>query len=170
MHRGARADLQEGVVASAAFEAVGEAESGDERVVALGVGLRGVVEYIGIDFRFDVERAGACVLQRDGHALLHQQVGLEARVLVNLVDHTVDGHVGALGPVSGVGAVGQQVEQRHGITGVALDHHLHAAVGHELVHGAVLEHLGQRQRERVVARAGDVDDFDRGQLARQGCR
>ncbi|MNT92219.1 hypothetical protein D3C72_2334660 [compost metagenome] len=50
-------------------------------------------------------------LQRDRHALLHQQVGLEARVLIHLVDHAIDGHVGALGPVARVGAVGQQVEQ-----------------------------------------------------------
>ncbi|MNX86315.1 hypothetical protein D3C86_1181910 [compost metagenome] len=88
-------------------------------------------------------------------------------MLVHLVDHTAHRDAGLLDPVAGVGAVGQHVGQRHRITGVALDHHLHAAVGHELVLGTVVHHVGQRQLERVVARAGEVDDFNRADLARE---
>ncbi|MNL06368.1 hypothetical protein D3C87_1270010 [compost metagenome] len=167
VHRVARAHLREGVVAGTAFEAVGEAESGDERVVAVGVDLRGVVEHMDLGLGTDVERAGACVLQRDRHALLHEQFGVEARVLVHLIDHAIHRDVGLLDPVARVGAVGQHVGQRHLVAGIALDHHLHAAVGHELVDGAVVHHVGQRQLERVVARAGEVDDFNRADFARE---
>ncbi|MNV17103.1 hypothetical protein D3C71_1078850 [compost metagenome] len=42
-----RAHLQEGVVACTAFEAVGEAEPGDDLVVSFGVALRRVIEHVG---------------------------------------------------------------------------------------------------------------------------
>ncbi|MNY26537.1 hypothetical protein D3C86_1603930 [compost metagenome] len=44
MHRVARAHLREGVVAGAAFDAVGDAESGDERLVAFDVDLGRAVD------------------------------------------------------------------------------------------------------------------------------
>ncbi|MNL70545.1 hypothetical protein D3C87_1955630 [compost metagenome] len=76
MHHVARADVGEGVVAGTAFEAVGEAEPGDERVVALGPGLRRVIERTVRD-EVEAERLERDVAELDGHALLHQQLGGE---------------------------------------------------------------------------------------------
>ncbi|MNT52882.1 hypothetical protein D3C72_1899330 [compost metagenome] len=68
MHHIARADIDEGVVAGAAFEAVGEAELGDDLVVAVGEWRARVDQRLGAvarcssSFRVLCRRAGS----RDG--------------------------------------------------------------------------------------------------------
>ena len=73
----------------------------------------------------------------------------------HLVAGAVQGGCALLGPAGGAAGIGQ-VEL---VARVALDHELLPAGGGKELGRAEVQHIGQRELERVIARAGDVEDF-----------
>ena len=81
-------------------------------------------------------------------------------MLEHVVRHPFHDHLTLTCPITRVGAVGQQVVEVDDVASVAFDHHLRGVIRGEQAVPPLRQHIGQRQVQRVVTSAREIDDLN----------